>query len=269
MKKPAKLALAALGSRSGRWIFVIGGIAIVSVAFWVVRRIERTHLEYRLLATLPDAVIHHPDLVHFASAQAEPLYEDHCAACHGDDMKGNAAIGAPNLTDSIWLYGDGSVFDIERTILFGVRSGMPRTRDITEMPAFGERGILTPGQINDMVQYVLKLSHRPYDRSAAQQGPAIFYSGQASCFDCHASDAKGSADYGAPDLTANVFNWGGTPHDIYDSIYFGHHGIMPGWYGKLSLEQIRALAVYVYARSHPPHNREKTARADTASVRGG
>jgi cytochrome c oxidase cbb3-type subunit III len=32
-------------------------------------------------------------------------YMDNCAACHGDDGKGNAELGAPNLTDKIWLYG--------------------------------------------------------------------------------------------------------------------------------------------------------------------
>src|SRR5690606_18602629 len=33
------------------------------------------------------------------------LYLDNCAACHGMEAKGNTALGAPNLTDSVWLYG--------------------------------------------------------------------------------------------------------------------------------------------------------------------
>jgi len=51
-----------------------------------------------------------------------------CVACHGADGKGNIALGAPNLTDSIWLYGN-SLDDI-RTTIRGGRSG--------KMPAWGD-----------------------------------------------------------------------------------------------------------------------------------
>jgi len=50
-----------------------------------------------------------------------------CAACHGPEGKGNIAIGAPNLTDSIWLYG--STLDDIRTSIRDGRSG--------KMPAWG------------------------------------------------------------------------------------------------------------------------------------
>ena len=33
------------------------------------------------------------------------VFSENCAACHGDDAKGNRDLGAPNLTDAIWLYG--------------------------------------------------------------------------------------------------------------------------------------------------------------------
>jgi cytochrome c oxidase cbb3-type subunit 3 len=38
-------------------------------------------------------------------ARGKKIFADNCAACHGDDGKGNRELGAPNLTDSIWLYG--------------------------------------------------------------------------------------------------------------------------------------------------------------------
>lgn len=47
-----------------------------------------------------------------------------CAACHGPEGKGNQAIGAPNLTDKIWLYG-GSEETIGETIRLGRNNMMP------------------------------------------------------------------------------------------------------------------------------------------------
>jgi cytochrome c oxidase cbb3-type subunit 3 len=51
-----------------------------------------------------------------------------CAACHGADGKGNAQLGAPNLTDKVWLHG-GSVESIAETIGAGRQSQMPAHRD--------------------------------------------------------------------------------------------------------------------------------------------
>ena len=39
------------------------------------------------------------------ASAGQPIYEEHCAACHGAEGKGDRATGAPNLTDPIWLYG--------------------------------------------------------------------------------------------------------------------------------------------------------------------
>jgi cytochrome c oxidase cbb3-type subunit 3 len=47
-----------------------------------------------------------------------------CAACHGADGKGNQAIGAPNLSDGIWLHG-GRVSDIENVLRHGLKGNMP------------------------------------------------------------------------------------------------------------------------------------------------
>jgi cytochrome c oxidase cbb3-type subunit 3 len=223
---------------------VVVGLVIVAMIHW---RSDR--LRYRLLATPPEAVANDPALVSFATAQARPLFAEHCAACHGADMRGNPALGAPNLTDSVWLYGEGRIFDIERTLLYGIRSGEDKAHNETDMPSFGLRGILSDAQIRNVVQYVLELSARPYAAQAANEGRAV-YTGAGNCGDCHGPDARGNSDYGAPDLTRNVWNSGGDPQSLYTTIYFGQHRIMPAWGGILSLEQIRALATYVYAVSH-------------------
>ncbi|MEO6300598.1 MAG: cytochrome-c oxidase, cbb3-type subunit III [Paracoccaceae bacterium] len=39
------------------------------------------------------------------AASGQQVFTDNCAACHGDQGKGNRDLGAPNLTDAIWLYG--------------------------------------------------------------------------------------------------------------------------------------------------------------------
>lgn len=51
------------------------------------------------------------------------LFAANCAACHGDDAKGIGA-GAPNLTDSFWLYG-GDVESLRRTLTQGRQGHMP------------------------------------------------------------------------------------------------------------------------------------------------
>ncbi len=216
-------------------------------------------MQYRLLVAVPNDAASDPALVRFAAAEAEPLYVKHCAACHGADMRGNAALGAPNLADAVSLYGRGDVYDIERTLLYGIRSGASKTRDISDMPAFGLRGSLSSAQIRSVVEYLMQISGRAYQAEAANDGRAVF-NGDANCVDCHGPDGRGNSDYGAPDLTANVWNSGGDPLALYNAIYFGQHHIMPAWRGILSLEQIRALAVYLYAAAHPPQKLAAQAR---------
>ena len=70
-----------------------------------------------------------------------------CAACHGADGKGNQTIGAPNLTDNIWLHGFG-----EDAIIAMVTNGK-----VNQMPAQAER--LTPEQIHVLASYVWGLSN--------------------------------------------------------------------------------------------------------------
>lgn len=80
------------------------------------------------------------------AAAAKPLFAT-CAACHGADGKGNQVVGAPNLTDHIWLHG-GSVTDIHKTIHDG-RQG--------HMPAWSPR--LSDDEIHVVAAYVYHLSH--------------------------------------------------------------------------------------------------------------
>lgn len=69
-----------------------------------------------------------------------------CAACHGPQGKGNTALGAPNLTDKIWLHGWG-----EEAILAMIQNGKHNI-----MPA--QKKLLTPEQIHVLGAYVKNLS---------------------------------------------------------------------------------------------------------------
>ncbi|MEE8320906.1 MAG: cytochrome-c oxidase, cbb3-type subunit III [Gammaproteobacteria bacterium] len=56
--------------------------------------------------------------------QGKEVFSQYCFACHGMDGKGNQALGAPNLTDDIWLHG-GSRKSIQESIANGRQSMMP------------------------------------------------------------------------------------------------------------------------------------------------
>ena len=71
-----------------------------------------------------------------------------CAACHGMDGKGNQALGAPNLTDGIWLHGWG-----ENAIVSIINTGK-----VNQMPAQADK--LTEAQIHVLTSYVWGLSNR-------------------------------------------------------------------------------------------------------------
>ncbi len=80
----------------------------------------------------------------------QTLFVDNCAACHGDDGKGNRDLGAPNLTDAIWLYGGDR--DTITTTVTKARYGV--------MPAWGtapEGG--TPRMTEDQIRAVAIYVH--------------------------------------------------------------------------------------------------------------
>ncbi|MFM5915208.1 MAG: cytochrome-c oxidase, cbb3-type subunit III [Chakrabartia godavariana] len=59
------------------------------------------------------------------SQQGAALFATNCAVCHGPEGKGGRAVGAPNLTDGIWLYG-GDADTITETIKKSRQGVMPR-----------------------------------------------------------------------------------------------------------------------------------------------
>jgi cytochrome c oxidase cbb3-type subunit 3 len=81
----------------------------------------------------------------YDAAKGAKIFADNCVACHGDGGKGNQELGAPNLTDKIWLYGSDEANLVE-TISNG-RAGV--------MPAW--EGRLDPATLKAMAVYVHSL----------------------------------------------------------------------------------------------------------------
>ena len=100
------------------------------------------------VANVTEYVLSLSALEHDASkvAAGKTIFMANCAACHGMDAKGQVAMGAPNLTDEIWLY-EGSPEAIANTVRYG---------RINRMPA--QKELLREDKIHLLAAYVYSLS---------------------------------------------------------------------------------------------------------------
>lgn len=173
-----------------------------------------------------------------ANAMGQRLFLQNCAVCHGSNAHG--ARGFPNLADADWLYG-GSAATIVETITQGRQAAMPAWAAV-----LGEEGV------NEVTHYVASLS-RP---EIANDKPELVAAGQtkfqANCVMCHGADGKGNQSFGAPNLTDNIWLYGGDLATIKTTIAEGRQGVMPAQHERLSKEKIHLLAAYVYGLSQTP-----------------
>ncbi|MAN74692.1 MAG: cytochrome-c oxidase, cbb3-type subunit III [Henriciella sp.] len=181
-------------------------------------------------------------LQQFAMASGESAFGDNCATCHG--AGGRGAKGYPTLADDSWLW-TGSLDGIQQTIQHGIRHEEdPETR-FSMMPAFGRDGLLERQQIDDVVSHVLSLSGREVaDEASRARGAEIF---AAQCATCHGQDGKGDRTVGAPNLTDDIWVFGGEYDDVYNTVYNARNAHMPAWSERLDEQTIKALAVYVHS----------------------
>jgi cytochrome c oxidase cbb3-type subunit 3 len=160
------------------------------------------------------------------------LFINNCATCHGSDARG--APGFPNLRDSEWLYGD-NPDSIKQSITSG-RSGV--------MTPWSS--ILDEDGVRSVVAYVQQLSGQTVHSELAAAGQKQF---AIYCFACHGADGKGNPVFGAPDLTNDIWLYGGSVEAITETVKNGRNGKMPAHKNLLNSDKIHVLTAYVYSLS--------------------
>jgi cytochrome c oxidase cbb3-type subunit 3 len=156
------------------------------------------------------------------------LFANNCAMCHGSDGRG--AKGFPNLADDDWLWGDS--YD---TVLHTISNGR-----IGAMPPMG--AALGEDGVREVVAHVQQLSGQKADPEMAAAGQARF---QMVCMACHGMDGKGNQALGAPNLTDEIWLYGGNPADIEATVMNGRSGNMPAHENLLREDHRRLIAAYV------------------------
>jgi cytochrome c oxidase cbb3-type subunit III len=202
------------------------------------------------------------------------VYDQHCAACHGADLKGLPDQHTPDLTDAEWRF-SGDDFasggltkfpsDVEWTVRYGVRSGhenargmevnmlayYPEYRTKEDTEDFGNAKFLTDEEIDDVVEYVIDISGRQADKTKATRGDTLFHdNAKGNCFDCHDMGGTGIDTFGSTNLTKpNLYLYGSDRASIRESIIKGRRSVMPAFDDKLKPEEIKAVSVFVFQRA--------------------
>jgi len=162
------------------------------------------------------------------------LFLVYCSQCHGSDAGGG--FGFPNLRDKDWLYG-GDPETIKASIMNG-RGGL--------MPPLG--GALGEAGVKEVAHYVLSLSGASHDPALAARGKEKF----TVCAACHGPDGKGNQTIGAPNLTDNIWLFGGSEKTVMETIIKGRISQMPAHKDLLGEAKVHLLAAYVYSLSLEP-----------------
>jgi cytochrome c oxidase cbb3-type subunit III len=189
------------------------------------------------IAALPFADIQaDPSLMSIVQQTGRTLFGTNCAACHGTDGLGGP--GFPNLADEDWLWGDDPEI-IAETLRVGINARHPDTR-ASQMPAFGRDELLTKDQVAALVTHVMGLS---VPGTVADPVTASMFA--ENCASCHGENAKGMIDAGGPNLTDDIWLYGGDADAIRATIWNGRQGQMPAWEPRLTDTDRKILTLYV------------------------
>lgn len=168
-----------------------------------------------------------------ALKMGQRLFKNNCSTCHGVDAKG--AYAFPNLTDNDWLYG-GSEENIKQTITHGRKGAMPPW------------GAVLGDKLDSMADYVKRLGQEDVSQHAMHE---TFVS---MCSACHLKDGTGNQALGGPNLTDDIWLYGGSLSEIRLTIEKGRNGNMPDFKDTLSKERIHLVTGYILSLSAKSNN---------------
>ena len=234
-----------------RWLFhgtiafaVVYLVLFPGLGFWSGTKGWSQEEQYRAEVASADAT-YGPIYARYESMDVETLARDpearkigqrlflnYCTACHGSDAGG--APGYPNLRDEEWKWG-GTPEAIEATIVGGRAGNMAAWE-----PAVGKEGL------SELVQYVLNFTGRATRPELVAAGQQKF---EMLCFSCHRISGKGNPAVGAPDLTNDIWQYGGSEQALTRTISGGRMGMMPAHGEFLGPAKVRLLTAYVYGLS--------------------
>jgi cytochrome c oxidase cbb3-type subunit 3 len=161
------------------------------------------------------------------------LFNNHCAACHGPEARGQAKL-FPNLSNDRWQWG-GSERDITQTITVGRLAVMPPWQ-----AALGDEGVAA------VAEYVRALAS---GKAPADGRGAEIY--RTNCIACHQADGAGLAALGAPPLNDAEWLYGASLDDIRATISLGRSGQMPAFGERLDATQIKLLTAWLISGAEP------------------
>lgn len=174
----------------------------------------------------------------------QPLYQSHCAVCHGADGKG-VVPGARNFNDLDYVRGE-TPANFYAIVTEG-RGSMPSFRDT-----------LTSDERWDVVFYTWRFSTNV---DALALGRNLY---DTNCAACHGEDGVGKV-LGASDFSDLRFVDERAPRDFYLTVTQGI-GSMPAWQGRLSQEERWAVIDYLRTFSYDPVLPEETATLPTVQA---
>jgi len=167
-----------------------------------------------------------------AQALGKSLYASYCTTCHGSDARG--APGYPNLTDNVWLWGNA-----ESELYISIANGRNAVMPVLAPALGGDEGIA------NMAKYVKSLSGGEADAGAMSAQPMFV----ALCSACHGVDGTGNKIFGAPNLTNDIWLYGGSLETIQETLLNGRNGVMPAHGDLLGENRTKILAAYIYSLS--------------------
>ncbi|MEI7841870.1 MAG: c-type cytochrome [Gallionellaceae bacterium] len=203
----------------------------------------RSKWESKLKGMTPAAILADEEMTKYSLASGKVLFSDNCAACHGQNgvgtiqgakfAKREQGLMAPVLLDDDWLYG-GEIATIHETISNG-RQGM----------MIAHKDMLSEKELDTLANAVAE---------GKPTSTPLFT--EKGCVACHGADGKGMAAMGSANLTDKVWRFDGSIDGIKQTIKYGVNSgdpmarvaVMPNFTagGKLSADEMKKLAVYVY-----------------------